>query len=230
MLIFFKQYHLPGQNSPESTHTTSYDEYPVVNISHEAALAFCEWLTEQYNSHDGRKKYKEVRYRLPTLQEWQIATLGYKKFQSWDIEENEVEVGIPKVPGDMLPHRKIMMRVKDNNILYPWYGAHDYRDKAQNNKNCWMGNFKIPEESVSCFIARPGGDGYLITGKVASYFPNGMGLYDVVGNVEEMIDQHGKACGGSWDHLPGESTMMSVHQYSGASGTVGFRVFMEVIQ
>jgi hypothetical protein len=90
-----------------------------------------------------------------------------------------------------------------------------------------MGNFKIPPESVSCYLPIPGGDGFIMMGFTESYFPNGMGLYDVVGNVGEMISEKGKACGGSWDHLPEESTMMSVHSYSGPGSTVGFRVFMD---
>lgn len=230
MLTFFKGYHLPYQESKETKYSIDYDKYPIVNISHEAAEAYCEWLSSQYNNEEGKKKFSKVVFRLPTLKEWQIAALGYKKFQSWNIEENEVEVGIPKIPGEMIPNKKIMMAVKGNDILYPWYGAHDYRNRAQNNKNCWMGNFKIPEESVSCFLQKPGGDGYLLTGKVASYFSNGMGLYDVVGNVEEMINEKGKACGGSWDHSPEESTMMSIHEYSEPAGNLGFRVFMEVVE
>ena len=63
----------------------------------------------------------------------------------------------------------------------------------------------------------------------ASYFPNDMGLYDVVGNVAEMVDEKGKACGGSWDDLPEESTIHSVKSYAKVDDTIGFRVFMEVI-
>jgi hypothetical protein len=30
-----------------------------------------------------------------------------------------------------------------------------------------------------------------------SYFPNGIGLYDMVGNVAEIVKEKGIACGGS---------------------------------
>jgi hypothetical protein len=52
----------------------------------------------------------------------------------------------------------------------------------------------------------------------------------VVGNVAEMTLEKGKACGGSWNHSPEESTIKSVNDYNGPSANVGFRVFMEVIQ
>lgn len=229
LLAFFKGYHIPHLESKETKYDKNYDDYPIVNITHAAAKAYCEWLTNQYNNSSGKKKYKQVTFRLPGLKEWQIAALGYKKFQSWNLDENDVEVGIPENPSDEVSKKSRTIPVKGNDILYPWYGVYDYRNKAQNIKGCWLGNFKVPSDSKNCMVLRPGGDGYLITGKVATYFPNGMGLYDVVGNVAEMLEENGKACGGSWDHAPEESTIVSINNYSRASGAVGFRVFMDVI-
>jgi len=228
MLSFFKGYHIEPDDSRESAY--EYGDYPVVNITHDAALAYCEWLTRQYNNSKGKKKYKQAVFRLPTLSEWQITALGYPRFQSWNLEENEIEVRIPDKPGEMLGARKKTIPFKGSDIRYPWHGGYEYRNKPQNNKNCWLGNFSVPEGAVSCYIYRPGGDGYSIIGKCASYFPNDMGFYDVVGNVAEMIDEKGKACGGSWNHPPEESTLTSILNYSGTTGFVGFRIFMEAGQ
>lgn len=65
---------------------------------------------------------------------------------------------------------------------------------------------------------------------VGAYFPNNIGLYDVVGNVAEMTSEKGRACGGSWNQLPTESTIRSISDYNKPESTVGFRVFMEVIE
>jgi formylglycine-generating enzyme required for sulfatase activity len=230
LLIFFKGYHLQQLESKENKYHKSYNDYPIVNISHEAAIAYCEWFTDLYNSTKGKKKFKKVNFRLPKLKEWQIAALGYKKFQSWELDENEVDVGIPKNLGEEVAVKKRMIPVKGSDILYPWYGVYEYRNKAQNNRNCWLGNFKIPSGAPLCQALPAAGDGYAITGKTGSYFPNGMGFFDVVGNVAEMIDEKGKAYGGSWNHFPNESTIRSVDDYKGQSGAVGFRVFMEVIE
>ncbi len=46
-----------------------FDNYPVVNITKEAADGYCKWLTEKYNSQVD-KQYKKVTFRLPTEQEW----------------------------------------------------------------------------------------------------------------------------------------------------------------
>ena len=229
LLTFFKGYHLVHRKSKETKYDKDYSDDPVVNISYEAAIAYCEWFTELYNNTQGKKKFTKVKFRLPQLKEWQIAALGYPKFQSWDIEENEVEVGIPKYPGEEVAIKYRIIPVKGNDILYPWYTVYNYRNKAQNNKNCWLGNFKVPPGSALCLAMPPSGDGFAVTAMVASYFPNGMGLYDVVGNAAEMIDEKGKACGGSWDHAPEESTILSVLTFKGPQGTVGFRVFMDVL-
>jgi|GEM_PF-2035020 len=226
ILTFFKGYHYPEVESKATKYNKDYGDYPIVNISYEAAVAYCMWFTDLYNNTKGKKKYKQVKFRLPKLKEYQMAALGYRKFQSWELDENEVEVGIPEKPGDEVAIKHKTIAVKGNDIRYPWfYGL----SKPQNKKNCWMGNFKVPANSISCEVRKEAGDGFLFTAPVARYFPNGMGLYDVVGNAAEMIDEKGKACGGSWDQFPEESTIRSVSDYAGPTGSVGFRVFMEVV-
>ncbi|MBL4862872.1 MAG: SUMF1/EgtB/PvdO family nonheme iron enzyme [Crocinitomicaceae bacterium] len=50
----------------------AYDEYPVVNVSHDAAKIYCNWLTQQYNLQR-KRKYTKVEFRLPTEKEWTLA-------------------------------------------------------------------------------------------------------------------------------------------------------------
>ncbi len=45
--------------------------YPVVNVSYEAAVEFCKWLTESYNDYPQRK-YKKVEIKLPSSEEWNL--------------------------------------------------------------------------------------------------------------------------------------------------------------
>ena len=54
---------------------SAFTGYPVVNISHEGAKAYCEWLSEHYNTNPERK-YKKVVFRLPTEAEWLAAADG----------------------------------------------------------------------------------------------------------------------------------------------------------
>jgi formylglycine-generating enzyme required for sulfatase activity len=229
---FYKSYTAPYVEPINKNDTTvkNYTDYPVVNIRYEAAILFCQWFTEHYNNATGKKKFTKVRFRLPTLNEWQIAALGYKKFQSWNLDENIVEAVVPPdTVTEFGRGKKTTIPVKDG-ILYPWWMAHNYRKKAQNARNCFLGNFKIIETSKPCQVSKVAYDGWAMMSPTAAYFPNGMGLYDVVGNVAEMINEKGKACGGSWNDPPNESTLRSVKGYTKPDETIGFRLFMEVIE
>ena len=54
----------------------AYDNYPVVNISYEAAVEYCKWLTTQYNTQR-KRNFTQVIFRLPTKSEWKLmATAG----------------------------------------------------------------------------------------------------------------------------------------------------------
>jgi formylglycine-generating enzyme required for sulfatase activity len=50
----------------------SYDNYPVVGISHEAANQYCTWLTQKYNQ-DPKRKFQKVSFKLLTKEEWIFA-------------------------------------------------------------------------------------------------------------------------------------------------------------
>ena len=50
----------------------AYNKYPAVTIPYEGAKAYCEWLTQQYNSQR-KRKFTQVLFRLPTEQEWKLA-------------------------------------------------------------------------------------------------------------------------------------------------------------
>lgn len=158
----------------------AYNHYPIVNISHEAAKIYCEWLTKQYNLQR-RRKYTQVLFRLPTEREWEQAARG----------KSNTKTGF-----------------KDDNL--------------KNEAGCYLANVQ-PEKG------RFYDDGAFHTAKVGTYFANGGGFFNMIGNVAEMIDVKGVAKGGSWYSLPEECHIDKQMSYSKPDPGVGFRVVMEVI-
>jgi len=227
-LALMKNYHADVTPTKKQQFFTAY---PVMNIPYEGAIAYCNWLTEQYNASP-EKKYNKVKFRLPSINEWQIAALGYKDFQSWNINENIIEVQIPKTSEDVLCAKCPVEKVKFNesDIRYPWYKAYNFRNRAVNNKGCALGNFKWQDDQTGCKPNQPILDGFVLTSPVGAYFPNNIGLYDVVGNVAEMVNEKGTACGGSWNHPAEESTITSINKFDGPDAAIGFRVFMEIVE
>lgn len=143
-----------------------YNEYPVVNISLEAAVLYCEWLTEKY-----RKMYNNplITVQLPSKIQWTRAAKG----------ETEHDV-------------------------YAWGSS-----ETHNAKNQMLGNFKTNDNTV--------------TAPVVSYNKNQFGIYNMSGNVAEMIANQKIALGGSWHTDIKSGKLSNVFSYNVSSPMVGFR-------
>lgn len=168
---------------------------PIQNISYEAAVTYCDWLTQVYNQSDyKRKRFKKVKFRLPSAAEWELAARG----------------GHQQAP-------------------YPWGGYY-----SMNAQKCYLANFYVTEEppceDCENGNVKAGNDGGFFPINVDSFFPNDYGLYNMSGNVAEMIAEKGTAMGGSWADVPADCQVTSKQTFDRPSPKVGFRVFMEVIE
>lgn len=197
----------------------AYQRYPLVGISYEQAVLYCQWLTEVYHQNPDRT-FKKVVYRLPTENEWIYAASGgdqkavypwagwYMRDADGNIKANCINFGTETVFRDTLYQ-------KDANghfVQVPIYRAlpYDFMGAA--------GTFN---------------DGADVTAPAQSYWPNDYGLYNMAGNVAEMVAEPGITHGGSWRD-PGAYLRIAQRQFytdqNSASATRGFRFVMEVIE
>ncbi len=196
-----------------STHP-AFDLYPVVNISFEAAQAYCEYLTKKYSKLE-KKKYQNVTFRLPTEEEWVFAA-GASNNALW-LDENQIPTKI-----------------------LPWDGS-SMRQAYGKQMGMYMANFKpinqvgIKDQELIGGTAMYD-DGFMYSNPVGSYFPNEMNLYDIGGNVAEMTttkikgtNQY-KVKGGSWFHTAYYCQLIPSLPYEKPSPWIGFRVLIEVIE
>jgi len=144
----------------------NWKDYPVVNISKEAAILYCNWLTEKVREETGNKNFPQ--FRLPEQAEWIWAAKG-------NLEDED----------------------------YPWHNG--LKDKK--------GNYKIQAKALG---------NKLEPVEVLKLSPNNFGLYNICGNVAEMIAEKGLAMGGSWN-APIECAKTNSSQELQVSPTIGFR-------
>lgn len=189
-----------------------YKTYPVVNVTHESAEAYCAWLTEKYNASAGRK-YKKVEFKLPTEAEWMNAAYGFKP------ESPEVKA---------FPWRGLTFRDKKGLYYANFMMAGDYNVKRNTE-----GKLVLAEEQS--FGSNYGDDGSIYTARCkGSYPPNDFGLYHMAGNVSEYTRDPNITKGGSYVS-PGyylriktnEPEFPNMHK---GGAFIGFRPFMYVLE
>lgn len=111
-------------------------------------------------------------------------------------------------------------------VPYPWGGYY-----VQNSKGCYLGNYNVTRPCKDCPNKTAAAqDGGVFSVKADSYYPNDLGMYCISGNVAEMVSTPGISKGGSWQEIPHYGQITSVKKQDAPTPSIGFRVFMEVIE
>ena len=96
----------------------------------------------------------------------------------------------------------------------------------KNNRGMFLANFKGSFNKVADDKAKALGalDRIFITSPVKSFYPSTVGVYNLCGNVAEMLDDEGIAAGGSFLSEVNEITLNSFKKYENPNVSIGFRV------
>lgn len=190
----------------------AYADYPVLGVSRDGIHLFCDWLNEKVKSLSIKQwKGKKIFFRLPYEIEWMVAAQG-----------------------------------GDNNAVYAWKGPYLRRIRAMavpaNKKwiTAYYANFcRIDDSQITrdtdgillinrssqTQIAGTLLDEILLTAPVNSYWPNGYGLYNMCGNVREMVQEEGFTKGGGWTDPGGDLQITCRNTYNRAGFPCeGFRL------
>lgn len=163
-------------------HHPAYANYPVVGVSHEQAAYYCKWLTQKYMSHP-KRKYKNVVFDLPTVNQWYFAAAGGNKDATfpWKGPYMQNTKGEWQANFRIIPQQYIGKQIFD--IRTP-NGIYEKR------------------EFISAYNSAPilgySNEIHFYTTPVVSFWPNDYGIYNMAGNVEEFVKEKGITKGGSW--------------------------------
>lgn len=186
-----------------------YDNYPVVNITHKGAEAFCVWLSDRYNQSK-KKKFKQVKFRLPTKDEWVSMALngGHDaQYYPW---------GGPYLKNKQGKYLAQFFRIGNQDVKL------DINDKTKSN-------IALEPQLDENGNAR---NGMVFTTQVDSYMATGAGLHNLSGNAAEMLAEKGSTKGGSWASSGYYLRINAEDEFEDFdySPYVGFRYVMEVIE
>ncbi len=168
----------------------SFNNFPLVNITYEAAYDYCQWLTAEYDKLE-KKPFGKVVFQIPSREDWMYAARGGKA----------------------------------DDRSYPWGGMYLYNNRKQRLCNF---NFKIDDSIRTAVDAGPYSYNVPsnVTAPVNSFFPNDLGLFNVCGNVAEMVSERGTAVGGSYLDGGQKVRIESTKQFEKSAPDIGFRVVM----
>jgi formylglycine-generating enzyme required for sulfatase activity len=179
----------------------AYRDFPVVNISKEGAELFCQWVSEKVNNSLGESA--KLVFRLPTQREWIKAAKGKLVASSYAWS------------GTQLIDKEGNSRCNFLNFGSECI-TRDENGKLGINLNAYNNYSPTIDHSD-------------VTAPVKSYWPNAYDLYNMNGNVAELIADKSVVVGGSWNDPGYDVRNESERPYLGASRTVGFRMVATVV-
>lgn len=182
---------------PMSKHYHShpaYSHYPVVNVSHEAAQLYCEFVSKALSKNFPGVK---VEVRLPSYTEYVRAARGDSKIMPYGWNSISVRNDRGQVLGNFL-------KIGEEFIT----------------KNSETGKLEIALNETRV----EGSKTHDILAPSESYWANQFGVFNLSGNAAEMIDEKGIAVGGSWKSPGHDVRIESKNKYANSDPSVGFRV------
>lgn len=189
--------------------------YPVVGVSYEQAVAYCQWrskvVTEQYNMNPKNEQKLKITYRLPTEQEWEvIASAGLDKH---------------KFPYSTITYGTVKYKVNPKAAAFIAKKIVESKPVAQIEQD--LKETEVHDLSIN--VKRP--IPYFLQFRTPAYvyggWPNDYGAYHVQGNIAEMVAEKGIAKGGSWKDELSNSKITDRQLYTSPSDKVGFRCVCE---
>lgn len=176
----------------------AYNNYPMVGITKQGAELYCRWLNEKLVL-EANGNYK-VEVHLPSQYEWMYAANGGAKHvvYTWGTPVLENAKGEKLCNFKMLGAENI--HFNDSTGNYEVMSAVDFHPFMYNQS-----------------------DNADITAPVKSYHPNAYGLYNMNGNVAEMIRNQDIAMGGSWNSSGYDVRNASVVSFVKPNIYTGFR-------
>lgn len=191
-----------------------FHEFPLVGVSPEQAINFCKWRSERV------MEYMMIKWKILSFEE---------------LEDEQSRTKIDSLLKNFKPRIKYRLPTEEEwmiaasgyleNAIFPWEGTSmiDKNDILRANVKVNPINYEIAHMNNYDFLMN-----------TASYDPNSIGIYDMAGNVAEIVmnskDINDGFCikGGSWQQAGFHAMIKMKDNYFTARKYIGFRCICEV--
>lgn len=198
--------------------------------SDQLSLRYMDPMVKHYYRHPAYRNYPVVnvsRDQVEAYCEW-MTKIWNENLKNQDAPYKKVIVRLPTEEEWKLAARS---GDEESNEVYPWEGS----SLMVQEKGKFQGRSRANYKRGKTFSI--GVNGYLndnadLTAPVVSYLPNELGLYNMSGNVAEMV-KGDKVKGGSWYDGGYHLRIDSDSPYDGirdAHPCIGFRYIIEVLE
>lgn len=211
----------------------AYNNYPVVNVTREGVKMYCDWLTSEAHKADIKKaKFtNDQRVRIPYNTEWMYAAYGKDpQYFLYPWNTNSIKNQSGCYLANFKPSKDSICCLGEEVKKE----AEKKKGKETVDKQILSGVYLSTEgdsthkgESEFKYMA----DGAFYTAKVGTYVPNNYGMYNLIGNVAEMVIDWPKKTpgtkGGGWFSELKDLAINADDPYKGmidGHPNVGFRV------
>ena len=147
-----------------------------------------------------KREFKKVFFKLLNKDEWTFAANGGDTSKSYTWGSGFIQNNKKR---DLCNYRKIEYKYDS--------ATKKYQEIEKNNIEKSLERNTIPSS-------------------VNSYFPNSFGIYNMCGNVAEMIEEKGIAKGGSYNDPAYNVKIASEENFLKPKADIGFRVAMKIIE
>lgn len=194
-----------------------YNYYPVVGISYEQAQAFCQWRSQVVTALLNQKQhiapadtlnpaYVRCYYRLPTENEWEIAAA---------LQSNlPFGTACTVLPVQVVPEAATYLQQRSGST----------KSEAEIRADIIAYNKTSPSlNTINCTQETP----YFLRSSTPGYVyqrpTNYYGLYQMLGNVAELVQEKGITKGGSYRDALADCRIKARGTYTGPTHYIGFR-------
>jgi formylglycine-generating enzyme required for sulfatase activity len=170
-------------------------------------------------------------FRFPGFNDYPVVGISYEQaveFCKW--RSDRVNELYSHVSEDKRPYKKVTYRLLSKQEWetfasgtlpvekYPYGYDSSYRKWKKKYRHCFKcqyPGYKKPDPSSM--------DIFYYTAPAKSFWPNSFNLYNMIGNVAEMISEKGIAKGGSFEHKLEDCKIVNDQHYINSERWLGFR-------